>query len=111
MQHKNLMISLNKILYKALSSLKVFNKEPNEIKEAAIIEYTLASFGIKSRVERVDFGKESNLFCLKIPYGIRVEEIEKLSKTIAMSVASKTGRVKVIAPIPGESCIGIEVPK
>ncbi|MCB9802040.1 MAG: hypothetical protein H6774_03035 [Pseudomonadales bacterium] len=99
------------LFFKLLPIFKLFNITPKEIKTAEIIEYSLESFGIKSRVEAITFEKKSNLFSLSIPHGIKVEEIEKLSKNIALSVASKTGEVKIIAPIPGKPYIGIEVPK
>lgn len=74
------------------------------------IESMLDGFGIKVRVNAVSFEKKSILMEMAIASGIRVEEVEGLSKTIAMAVASPTGRVEVIAPIPGKSVVGIRIP-
>lgn len=101
----------NGVLFKLLLVCRYFKKTPLILKNTAEIEYMLSSFGIKTKVVAVDFEEKSNLFCLKIAYGVRVEEIEKLSKTIALGVASKTGKVEIIAPVPGTSYVGIRVPK
>lgn len=47
---------------------------------------------------------------LSIPYGVRVEEIEDLRKTLALTLASPTGQIEIIAPIPGKPLIGIKLP-
>jgi DNA segregation ATPase FtsK/SpoIIIE, S-DNA-T family len=77
---------------------------------ASKIETTLDSFGIKSRVEAVTFEKTHVLLELSIAEGVRVEEVEKLSKTLAMAVSSLTGCIEMIIPLPGKSRIGIKVP-
>lgn len=74
------------------------------------IESTLDSFGIKSRVEAVDFEKTYTQLQLAIAEGVRVEDVESLSKTIALRLASPTGKVEMIAPLPGTTFIGIRVP-
>ena len=77
---------------------------------AVKIESTLDGFGIKSRVEAVTFEDSYVLLEISIALGTKVEEVESLSKTLAMAVASPTGRIEVIAPLPGTSHIGIKVP-
>ena len=74
------------------------------------IENTLNSFGIKGRIEAVTFVKSHTLLSLSLSAGVRVEEVESLSRTIATAVASPTGKVEMIVPIPGTSYIGIKVP-
>jgi len=74
------------------------------------IEAMLDGFGIKSRVEAVDFEKTYTQLRLSIAQGVRVEDVESLSKTIALHLASHTGKVEMIAPLPGTTYIGIRVP-
>lgn len=79
-------------------------------KIAQNVEYTLESFGIKSKVMEVSFKSKHVLIELSIPYGVRVEEIEDLRKTLALTLASPTGQIEIIAPIPGKPLIGIKLP-
>lgn len=74
-------------------------------------ESTLESFGIKSKVMAVNFENEFTLLELSISASTRVEEIEELSKTLALAVASPTGMIEVTGPIPGKSLLGIKIPK
>lgn len=77
---------------------------------AGKIEESLNSFGIKSKIVAVNFEKKSILLELSVAQGVRVEDVESLSRTLAMVVASPTGEVAILAPLPGTSHIGIRVP-
>jgi len=87
------------------------DETPQWIREEAMaIEETLEGFGIKAKVMEIDCETESNLFALDISQGVRVEEIEALSKTLAMRLGSKTGVIEIIPTIPGRKRVGVRVP-
>jgi S-DNA-T family DNA segregation ATPase FtsK/SpoIIIE len=75
---------------------------------AAVIESTLATFDIPSRVEDWIPGPTVTLFEVKIAKGVKVNRVTALSDDLALALATPT--VRVLAPIPGKSLIGIEVP-
>jgi DNA segregation ATPase FtsK/SpoIIIE-like protein len=43
--------------------------------------------------------------------GLNLDELEKHDRDLALALASPTGKVKMIIPIPGRSLVGIQVPK
>lgn len=75
---------------------------------AAKLERTLASFGIRAHVINYTVGPAITRYELTIEEGIRVNKILQLSDDIALCMAA-TG-VRIEAPIPGKSAIGIEIP-
>jgi S-DNA-T family DNA segregation ATPase FtsK/SpoIIIE len=75
---------------------------------AQLIEQTLATFDIPARVETWVAGPTVTLFELKIARGVKVNRVTALSDDLALALAAQT--VRVLAPIPGKSLIGIEVP-
>lgn len=75
---------------------------------AAKLERTLASFGIRARVINYTVGPAITRYELTLEEGIRVNKILNLSDDIALAMAA-TG-VRIEAPIPGKSAIGIEIP-
>ena len=77
---------------------------------AKIIEKTLGSFGIKAKVVEVHFGPAVTQYALETQEGTKITKINNLHSDLAMSLASPTGTVRIEAPIPGKSLIGIEVP-
>lgn len=79
-------------------------------KNAEMIEDFLKSFGITARVAEVNKNEKDIDFNMEIALGTPLESIMKLHKDIAMAVASPTGDVEIVAPIPGRSLIGIKVP-
>lgn len=72
------------------------------------LEQTLALFGVKAKVVHVSYGPTITRYELQLAPGIRVNKVANLSDDIALSLAA-TG-VRIEAPIPGKSAIGIEVP-
>ncbi len=81
----------------------------NEIKKySALLVNTLADFSIESKVVNVNRGPVITLYELQIAPGIKVNRIVSLSDDIAMALAAS--RVRIVAPIPGKSAIGVEVP-
>jgi S-DNA-T family DNA segregation ATPase FtsK/SpoIIIE len=80
-----------------------------ELKSTAqVIESTLATFDIPAYVETWVAGPTVTLFEVKIAKGVKVNRVTALSDDLAMALATPT--VRVLAPIPGKSLIGIEVP-
>jgi len=86
------------------------SRKETATKLAQKVESTLDSFSIKGIIGAFTFNEDHILLELELAPGIRVEEVESLSKTIAMAVASPTGKVEIIAPLPGTSNVGIKVP-
>jgi DNA segregation ATPase FtsK/SpoIIIE, S-DNA-T family len=78
-------------------------------REKAILN-TLSSFGIKVGVHDTKYGPSVTQFQLDTETGTRISKISSLQYDIAMATASPTGSVRIEAPIPGTSLIGIEVP-
>lgn len=79
-------------------------------KNAAIIERTLDSFGIQARVAEVNGGPAVTQYALEISAGTKISKIANLQHDLALSLATPTGTVRIEAPIPGKSLVGIEVP-
>ncbi len=78
------------------------------IENIKILEATFASFGIKVTVERAEIGPSVTKYEVKPAVGVRVNRISNLSDDLALALAAKDVRIE--APIPGKSLIGIEVP-
>lgn len=79
-------------------------------KNAQIIEQTLSSFGVKARVADINLGPAVTQYALETERGIKLSAITNLSSDLAMALASKTGTIRIEAPIPGKSQVGVEVP-
>lgn len=79
-------------------------------KNADIIEKTLDSFGIRARVSEVNNGPAVTQYALEIVRGTKLSRITALSNDLALSLAAPTGQVRIEAPIPGRSLVGIEIP-
>lgn len=77
---------------------------------AALIEKTLDSFGIQARVVEVNSGPSVTQYALEIALGTKLTKITALANDIALTLAAPTGTVRIEAPIPGKSLVGIEVP-
>ncbi len=75
---------------------------------AAHLEKTLGEFGIDAKVAEICMGPTVTRYELQLQPGIRVSKVVNLSDDIAMALAAQ--RVRIEAPIPGKSAIGIEVP-
>ena len=69
---------------------------------------TLAEFKIEAKIIRIVAGPTITQFQIKPASGIRLSKITNLSNDIAMALACKSVRIE--APIPGKSAVGIEIP-
>ncbi|MCC7479781.1 DNA translocase FtsK [bacterium] len=75
---------------------------------ARIIERTLASFNVEAKCVNTVVGPRVTRYELKIGPGINVNKIHGLADNLALELAVKAVRIE--APIPGLSAVGIEVP-
>ncbi|GKU82534.1 DNA translocase FtsK [Niallia sp. NCCP-28] len=75
---------------------------------AAKLERTFQSFGVKARVTEVHLGPAVTKYEVHPDVGVKVSKIVNLSDDLALALAAKDIRIE--APIPGKSAIGIEVP-
>lgn len=75
---------------------------------AAKLERTFQSFGVKARVTQVHLGPAVTKYEVHPDVGVKVSRIVSLNDDLALALAAKDIRIE--APIPGKSAIGIEVP-
>ena len=75
---------------------------------ARTLEQTLDSFGIQARVVHATQGPSVTRYELEPAPGVKISRIVSLSDDIALKLAAPSIRIE--APIPGKSVIGIEVP-
>ncbi len=79
-------------------------------KNAQVIEQTLDSFGITARVAEVNNSPAVTQYAIEVALGTKLAKIISLSNDLAMALAAPGGQIRVEAPIPGRSLVGIEVP-
>lgn len=79
-------------------------------KNAGIIESLLDSFGIKARVVEVNCGPAVTQYALEISLGTKLSKITALQNDLALALAAPTGQIRIEAPIPGRSLVGVEIP-
>lgn len=88
-------------------------KKPSQAninKNADIIEQTLKSFGVKANVVDVLIGPTVTQYALDIALGTKVNKIAGLSNDLALALATSSSSLRIEAPIPGTSYVGIEIP-
>ncbi|SER07983.1 DNA translocase FtsK [Gracilibacillus ureilyticus] len=72
------------------------------------LEKTFQSFGVKARVTKVHVGPSVTKYEVYPEAGVKVSKIVNLHDDLALALAAKDIRIE--APIPGKSAVGIEVP-
>ena len=72
------------------------------------LQDTLDSFAVDAQVHDAIVGPRVTQFRVRPGFGVRVESISALDKNIALSMSANAVRIQ--APIPGESFVGIEIP-
>ncbi len=82
----------------------------NVSKNAKTIEDTLDSFGITAKVVEINDSPSVTQYALEVALGTKLAKILSLSNDLAMALAAPGGQIRVEAPIPGRSYVGIEVP-
>ncbi|MGP1616224.1 DNA translocase FtsK 4TM domain-containing protein [Peptostreptococcus stomatis] len=78
------------------------------LENARRLEKTLRDFGVDANINQVTVGPTITRYEIQPNPGVKVSKIVNLTDDIALSLAAKSIRME--APIPGKSAIGIEVP-
>jgi len=78
------------------------------LRNQRVIEETLSHFGISAHVVDVFVGPVVTRYELKPAAGVKLSRIEALSDDLSLALAARTLRIE--APIPGKSVVGIEIP-
>ncbi|MDO8885436.1 DNA translocase FtsK 4TM domain-containing protein [Candidatus Oleimmundimicrobium sp.] len=80
-----------------------------DVKEnVRILERTLSNFGVDASIDKVVKGPTVTLYEIHLASGVKVNRIFSLADDIALALASPD--IRILAPIPGKSAVGIEVP-
>ncbi|HZY97070.1 MAG TPA: DNA translocase FtsK [Candidatus Cybelea sp.] len=95
-----------------LPDLSLFDVPPKQVVDessrAHILEDTLASFGVGAKVVHIERGPSITRYELKPERGVKISRIASLADDLALALAATSVRIE--APIPGKSAVGIEVP-
>jgi S-DNA-T family DNA segregation ATPase FtsK/SpoIIIE len=95
-----------------LPDLSLFDPPPtnvvDESNRAGLLEDTLASFGVGAKVVHAERGPSITRYELKPERGVKISRIAALADDLALALAATSVRIE--APIPGKSAVGIEVP-
>ena len=84
-------------------------KQEDAVREKVdILEQTLSDFGIKAKVVNIESGPVVTRYELSLAAGVKVQRVVGLSDDIA--IATKAPSVRIVAPIPGKSTVGVEIP-
>ncbi|HEY8730788.1 MAG TPA: DNA translocase FtsK [Candidatus Limnocylindria bacterium] len=78
------------------------------LRNTRVIEETLAHFNIVAKVVEVSVGPVVTRYELKPAAGVKLSRIEALDSDLSLALAARTLRIE--APVPGKSVVGIEVP-
>ena len=84
------------------------NDKRKALENASLLIKTLSNFGVDTKMGQVTLGPTLTRYEVQPNPGVKVSRIVNLSDDIALSLAAKSIRIE--APIPGKSAIGIEVP-
>ncbi|MBA0017432.1 MAG: DNA translocase FtsK [Pseudolactococcus laudensis] len=84
------------------------NERKNVQHNIKILETTFKSFGIQATVESAVVGPSVSKYEIKPATGVKVSRILNLQDDLALALAAKDVRIE--APIPGKSVVGIEIP-
>jgi S-DNA-T family DNA segregation ATPase FtsK/SpoIIIE len=94
-----------------LEAPAVFPIQEHEAKvqaRAMLLERTLLDFGYQVRVVQIDTGPVITQYEIELEAGLRVSRIMSLADDLAIALAVPS--VRIVAPIPGKTTVGIEVP-
>jgi DNA segregation ATPase FtsK/SpoIIIE, S-DNA-T family len=82
--------------------------EPALGRSARLLEQKLAAFGVEGQVVEVQAGPVVTMYKLEPGSGIKVSQIVNLADDLSMAL--RAASVRILAPVPGEAVVGIEVP-
>jgi len=80
----------------------------DDASRAGVLEDTLASFGVGVKVTHIERGPSITRYELRPERGVKISRIQALADDLALALAATSVRIE--APIPGKSAVGIEVP-
>ena len=95
--------------YKApgLDLLKSYPMEPGvSLVDAVVLETRLREFGISGKVENIVRGPIVSRYEVRLAPGVKLARVRSIAEDISVALA---GKVRIQAPIPGTSLIGLEV--
>jgi S-DNA-T family DNA segregation ATPase FtsK/SpoIIIE len=75
---------------------------------SSVLEDTLASFGVGAKVTHIERGPSITRYELRPERGVKIARISALADDLALALAATSVRIE--APIPGKSAVGIEIP-
>jgi S-DNA-T family DNA segregation ATPase FtsK/SpoIIIE len=78
------------------------------VRQAAVLEETLRSFGIEAKVGEINSGPTITSFEVHPSIGVKVQKIKALENDIALNMQAKS--LRIVAPIPGKAAVGVEIP-
>ncbi len=84
------------------------NGDEDHMVKARRLKDTLAEFKIEVDLGEVHTGPVITRYDIHPAAGVRVEKIANLDKNLAMALRSES--VRILAPVPGKGCVGVEVP-
>lgn len=94
-----------------LSDSETGKADRGDIKDnAAIIESTLESFGIRASVVEVNLGPAVTQYAIDVALGTKLSKITSLERDLARALSAPNGTIRIEAPIPGRNLVGIELP-
>ena len=92
-----------------LSQTEVFQVDKARVAERGrLLEESLASHGVETRLVGMTVGPTVTRFELELGSGVKVAKVTSLNRDIAYAMAATD--VRILAPIPGKSAVGVEVP-
>ncbi len=78
------------------------------VMNARLLEKKLADFGVEGKVVEIQPGPVITMYELEPAPGVKINRITNLADDLAL--AMKAQSVRIVAPIPGKSVIGLEIP-
>ena len=84
------------------------NEDEDHMIKARNLKETLSEFKVEIELGEVHTGPVITRYDVHPAAGVRVEKIANLDKNLAMAL--KADSVRILAPVPGKGCVGIEVP-
>lgn len=107
-EHENIHYELPPISLLSQASQKAKSNMQAVKKRGQLLENTLKNFGVNAKVSQIRIGPAVTQYEIQPAMGVKVSRIVNLHNDIALALAAKDIRIE--APIPGKSAVGIEVP-
>lgn len=96
------------LLHDGSAEVEEVESEQEIARNKCIIQDTLDSFRIDAEVGNATVGPRITLYEVYVARGVRVESISNLAKNFTMALSAKA--LRILAPVPGQNYVGIEVP-